>query len=358
MLPVYAQVHQNFKLNGQHYSHETLKEVAYSLVKEGLPFEQAIGDFLLDWLHDKPTLEVKTSGSTGTPKVISLSKEAMVQSALATGKFFKLQPGNSALHCLPTQYIAGKMMLVRAMVLGLELDLVAPASLPVFDYQKPYDFCAMVPLQLDKSLSYLDNIKHLIVGGATVSVDLKERLQTLSTRVYETYGMTETITHIALKKLNKLRKNEAVQLFKTLPGITVEVDERGCLVANVPFISKEAIVTNDMVKIHSKTSFEWLGRFDNVINTGGVKIIPEQVEAKLQQYFSSRILIASQPDSVLGQTVVLIVEGQECLVKQSVFKVLHKYEIPKTVYFVSQFAETGNGKVLRKETFELVIAAS
>src|SRR5690606_7015007 len=162
MLPVYAQVHQKFKLNGQHYSHETLKEVAYSLVKEGLPFEQAIGDFLLDWLSNKPTLEVKTSGSTGNPKVISLSKEAMVQSALATGRFFKLQPGNSALHCLPTQYIAGKMMLVRPMVRGLELDLVAPASLPIFDYQKSYDFCAMVPLQLGKSLPYLDNIKHLI----------------------------------------------------------------------------------------------------------------------------------------------------------------------------------------------------
>src|SRR5680860_571647 len=229
MKPLYRKIHSDFKLNGISFSRDELKEVAYSLIKEGEPFEKEIGDFLLDWLDDNPTLQVHTSGSTGRPKPIMLQKGHMVTSALATGEFFGLQPGNTALLCLPATYIAGKMMLVRAMVLGLELDYVMPSSNPLNGMSKSYNFCAMVPLQLENSLDALDQIATLIVGGAPLSQEVQTQVQArllagqvqnvqtqaqarttnhkpktanFSTAVFESYGMTETITHIALKEVN------------------------------------------------------------------------------------------------------------------------------------------------------------
>ena len=141
----------------------------YDFIKEGLPYQKVIGNFLMDWLNNKDFIKVTTSGSTGNPKVLSIKKQSMVYSAIATGNFFGLTPGNSALHCLPTEFIAGKMMLVRALILGLELDLIQPNSHPLASVNKPYDFCAMVPLQLQNSIPLLKHIKTLIVGGATVS---------------------------------------------------------------------------------------------------------------------------------------------------------------------------------------------
>ncbi len=168
-------VHPRFTLNGISYTTAELKELGYDLVKEGSAFEKSIGDFLSDWLDEKPTLEVKTSGSTGTPKTILLQKRQMVNSALATGEYFDLKEGNTALLCLPADFIAGKMMLVRAMVLGLELDYVELSSSPLAGLSKTYDFAALVPLQLENSLAEIEMIKTLIVGGASVSRTLKEK---------------------------------------------------------------------------------------------------------------------------------------------------------------------------------------
>ena len=200
----YKIIHKKFKLNGVHYSNETLLQVAYNFIKDGEVYQQEIGKFLYQWLDDNDFVEAKTSGSTGTPKPIRIRKQAMVNSALATGGFFDLKPSDTVLHCLPTQFIAGKMMLVRAMVLGLELDLVEPITKPNFDAEKSYDFCAMIPLQLENTIQHCGNIKTIIVGGASVSCTLKTKTQSIDSHVYETYGMTETVTHIALKKLNHL----------------------------------------------------------------------------------------------------------------------------------------------------------
>ncbi len=366
MIPTFDKVHNRFLLNGNRYNREDLKEVAYSFIKEGLPFEKFIGDFLNDWLNTKDYIEVKTSGSTGNPKTIKLQKQAMVNSAIATGDFFNLKPGHRALHCLPTKFIAGKMMLVRAMVLGLELDIVEPTSQPIFDYDTHYDFCAMIPLQLSRTQSYIHNISTIIIGGAPVSKDLKLAIKECSTSIFETYGMTETITHIAIKQLNNfvsLREGTTWQSqchseqseeshFKILPNITISQDNRNCLIIEAPHLSKDKIVTNDVVQLHSDFEFEWLGRFDNVINSGGIKIHPEQLEAKLQDKISQRFFITSEHDDVLGNRVVLVLEDKSSTIKSSIFSDLTKLETPKQIYSVDKFVETVSGKIQRQKTLQ------
>ncbi len=356
MIPSYNKVHLKFKLNSFHFNFEDLKEVAYCFVKEGLPFEQSIGEFLLDWLDDKDFVTVSTSGSTGKPKIIKIKKQAMVNSALATGDFFNLKPGDTALCCLPSDYVAGKMMLVRAIILGLDLDLTQPTSQPIFDYEKQYDFSAMVPMQLEKVYSYCNNIKTIIVGGASISKDLVNAVNKVKSNIYETYGMTETVTHIAAKQLNNFRHAEIVSAshFKILPNINISQDDRGCLIIDAPNISKEKLVTNDIVELYSETEFEWLGRYDNVINSGGIKLFPEQIEEKLQSKIPQRFFIASEEHPVLGEQLILVLEGESNAVNTSVFNDLNKYETPKTVYSVKRFVETASGKIQRKKTFELL----
>ncbi|MBP0902550.1 AMP-binding protein [Mariniflexile gromovii] len=351
----FKNIHDKFKIRGVHYSKEHLLQLAYNFVKEGATYEQEIGKFLHQWLDDNDFVEVNTSGSTGTPKSIKISKQAMVNSALATGDFFGLKPSNSVLHCLPTQFIAGKMMLVRAMVLGLELDLVEPTTKPVFDVEKGYDFCAMIPLQLENTLQDCDQIKTIIVGGASVSNALKAKIKNINPHVYETYGMTETVTHIALKKLNNFRHAELVSAshFKLLPNISISTDARDCLVIDAPKLSKEKIITNDIVKIHSETEFEWLGRFDNVINSGGLKLFPEQIEAKLQNKIQSRFFMVSKPHETLGEQLVLVVEGSIDSIDASAFSELKKHEKPKQIFTLHTFIETASGKIHRKKTLEL-----
>lgn len=354
----YKGIHPQFKLNGVSYGFDELKEVAYSLIKEGNNHEKHIGDFLSDWLDDAGTVEVKTSGSTGTPKTILLEKQHMFNSAIATGEFFDLKAGQTALLCLPAEYIAGKMMLVRALILGFELDYVSPASNPLESVAKSYDFCAMVPLQLQNSIDKIEQVKTLIVGGAAVSAQLKNHVQLKPTKVFETYGMTETITHVALKKVNHSNDSNAENSFKSLASVSFSIDERGCLVIQAPKVALESVITNDMVRLISSSEFEWLGRYDTIINSGGVKLFPEQIEAKLTSLIEQPFFVAGIEDETLGQKLVLIVEGESdsntILSKISNSNGLERFEIPKAVYFLSQFVTTYNGKIRRKENLQLI----
>ncbi|WP_298121202.1 AMP-binding protein [Flavobacterium sp.] len=342
--PTYENVHNSFKLNGFHLNKEDLCRVAYSFIKEGEDWEKPVGDFLLDWFDGKTYIEMKTSGSTGTPKTIRVEKQAMVNSALATGDFFGLNSGNKALQCLPVKYVAGKMMLIRSIILGLDLDYVAPSSHPMENLEESYDFAAMVPMQAQNSLKELKNVKKLIVGGARISKGLEKDLMKLPTDVYETYGMTETITHIAAKKVGE-------KVFTVLPKVTISYDERNCLVIHAPnIIAEDTVVTNDLVELVNENQFLFLGRIDNIINSGGVKIMPEQVEKKLDGKIDRRFFIASKEDTELGEKVVLVVEGTSFDIDKVIFEELDKYERPKEIVFVNNFKETENGKVLRKES--------
>ncbi len=360
MIPSFKNIHLKFKLDGNNFDREALKEVAYSYVKEGTLYEKDLGDFLIDWLDEKEYVDVFTSGSTGKPKSIRLDKQAMVHSALATGDFFGIEPGDSALQCLPSNFIAGKMMLVRAMVLGLQLELVAPTSNPLENHYKHYDFCAMVPIQVENSLEQLHQIKTLIVGGAPASFVLIEKLQSIPTKVFATYGMTETITHIAAKPLNQLSKDEKPH-YKTLPNIQISTDDRNCLVIDAPRIHAEKIITNDVIQLISETEFDWLGRFDNVINSGGVKLHPEQIEEKLSPFISGRYFVTGIDDAQFGKKLVLLIEDIEQnvdvsellkIIKQS--KKFSKFEIPKSMYTVKHFTETNTGKLQRSQTVALL----
>ncbi|MFC5194969.1 AMP-binding protein [Bizionia hallyeonensis] len=350
MTPTFDKVHNHFQLNGIHYNREGLKEVAYSFIKEGDDFEIAIGEFLADWLDSNETLTVQTSGSTGTPKTIGVSKQAMVHSALTTGNFFELQPKDRALLCLPAGTIAGKMMLIRALMLGLHLDSIPPKKILEINPRKTYQFAAMIPMQLQKNLAKVAKIKTIIVGGAPVSKDLKKIIQTIKPTVYETYGMTETVSHIAVKQLNNFSEETPKPYFQVLPGVIISQDNRDCLVIDAKNISEAIIVTNDVVKIQDKSTFEWLGRIDHVINSGGVKVHPEVIENTLTAHLDERFFIASQPDNDLGERVILVIEGEEKTIKQDVFTGLHKHEIPKDIFFVNHFQETHSGKIQRKKT--------
>jgi O-succinylbenzoic acid--CoA ligase len=341
----YKNVHNLFKLNGFHLDKQDLCRVSYCLIKEGDEFEKSIGDFLLDWFDEKSYIDLQTSGTTGQPKIIRTEKQAMVNSALATGDFFKLSPGDKALYCLPTKYIAGKMMLVRSFILGLDIDFVAPSSHPLANNDTIYDFVAMVPLQAQNSLAGLINVKKMIVGGAKMSKFLEESLLKVHTEVYETYGMTETITHIAAKKVGD-------KAFSLLPDVQISQNEKNCLVIDAPKVSSESIITNDLVEIINGNQFVFLGRIDNVINSGGIKLIPEQIEEKLSNGIHSRFFVGGIPDSVLGEKLILVIEEDQQAGDEVNFAMLDKYEKPKEVFYVSKFTETENGKIKRKEILE------
>lgn len=339
----HKKVHNYFKLNGYHLNAKDLCRVGYSFIKEGDAYERAIGEFFLDWFDKKDYIEMTTSGTTGLPKLVRLEKQAMIQSALATGDFFGLKPGDRALLCLPTQFIAGKMMLVRSLILGLDIDVISPSTEPFAYNSKQYDFAAMVPLQVQNSIDKLSNVKKLIIGGAKIDSALEAKLLPLNLEIYETYGMTETITHIAAKKVGE-------RAFSILPNVRIETDDRGCLVIFVSSISDEPIVTNDLVKLVNEKQFVFLGRIDNVINSGGVKLIPEQIEAKLTGRIENRFFVTGIPDTVLGEKLILVIEGEKYDFSADFFDVLGKFEKPKEIVFVPKFKENENGKLLRKSS--------
>ena len=343
-IPNHKNVHNHFKLNGFHLNADDLCRVAYSFIKEGDAFEKPVGDFILDWFDDKEYIKMQTSGSTGKPKSIQVDKQAMVNSALATGDFFGLNAGDTILNCLPVQYVAGKMMFVRAFILGLEMDFVAPSSHPFELIDKKYDFTALVPLQAMNSLDKLVNFKTIIIGGAKVSAELEKKLKPIKSNIYETYGMTETITHIAARKMG-------AKAFTTLPNVVLSQDENNCLLIHASNISNEIIHTNDIVELVSENQFVFLGIFDTIINSGGIKLIPEQIEEKMMPFIKNRFFVIGKADKELGEHLVLVVEGKEMPIDIDKMETLDKYERPKEIIFIPQFKETPTGKVIRKETF-------
>ncbi len=348
-------LHPKFKLNGEAFpSAENLKIHAKHLIEKGKDNEVAIGKFILEWLDENDFITVKTSGSTGTPKEIKLQKKHVFNSANATVTYFDLRENTKALLCLSSEYIAGKMMLVRGMIAGWDLHTTSPEKNPLENSDENFNFTAMVPYQVFHSLKDLHKVKKLIVGGGAVPLELEQQLQKVNTQVFATYGMTETISHIAVRPLNGSEKSA---VFSALPKINFSQTENGCLQIHAPEISEETVVTNDVVELLSPTSFKFLGRIDNVINTGGVKVHPEVIEEKISLHLKQPFFIASEKDNALGERVILIIESEKQLQLEDyseVFEMLSAYERPKKIYSIPQFFYTETGKIKRAEILKKI----
>ncbi len=331
-------------------------------------FEQSTFSFIHSWVRGNKEFHQSTSGSTGTPKMISIDREQMEASARLTEEALHLKSGFNSLVCLDTQYIAGKMMIVRCFVTGMKIIAINPSANPLkeLDPNQEIDFVAFVPYQVQEIISSefafrLNTIQTSIIGGAVLDDATKEMLQRFTCQFYATYGMTETVSHIALQKLNGSNSSES---FQTLSGIEIKLDDRNCLIIKSPAL-KEEIHTNDIAEVKSATEFKLIGRYDNVINSGGVKVSPEKLEIEIKRLFkdleiAQSFFVVGLPDKKLGERIALIVEGkkleQQIIEKiNSMFKhTFSSYEIPKEILFKKIFFYTNTGKINRLKTIEFV----
>ncbi|HXH17824.1 MAG TPA: AMP-binding protein [Chitinophagales bacterium] len=367
---------------GKKFSATELKELCFATLKR---FKQAAWQrkfyhFISEWLDDSPCISAHTSGTTGTPKKVMIEKNKMLESAMLTLRHLNVQHNDKALLCLSCEHIAGKMMVVRAFAGGLNLIPIEPSSNPLKSISSSQiDFAAFVPLQVmnilnnAKSANQFRKIKNVLIGGASVSHELIRQLQPFPNNIYETYGMTETVSHVALRRLSdsssgdksansKRRALNDYAYFKALKGVTFSRDARNCLIIHAPHLSKNLIVTNDIVELKDKHRFKWLGRFDNAVNSGGVKLIPEILEEKISSCINHDYFFAGKADKKLGEKLVLVIEGHALhhdalsRLKAEIAKYLGKYERPARIYFVRKFARTRHGKLNRRQTLSTLFS--
>lgn len=352
------------------YTLESIKEGNFIATDESM---QIAWDFAQSWLSGASTFYLPTSGSTGLPKEIEISRKQMLASAEATAKALNLFNCQSALLALNPQYIGGKMMLVRALEYGLSLTGIPPVGNPFAHLGrqegrlKSYDFVALVPTQLynialetPHLLAYLNGCKVIILGGGSISENLMEIIQTLETPVYNTYGMTETVSHIALRRLNGAGK---VAYFTALEGVQLSTDQRACLRIWADATNQTWVQTNDVVELMDSQRFIWKGRADNILNTGGIKVQIEVLEAKIEAILRREgidiaLAIVGVPDEKWQEKIVLFLETNtlpaqlhdkllQCLKNE-----LLAHEVPKEVIFRQTFIRTKTGKI-KRQAFEI-----
>jgi o-succinylbenzoate---CoA ligase len=344
---------EHISMNGQH-----LKVTEFIRGNHSAMHERELAGFLEEWYGSELYIEAPTSGSTGTPKTIRLEKEFVAESALRTIKYFGLKEGDRVLHCLPVRYIAGKLMVVRALSGNLKLYTATPETDFTFLQKEKFHFSAMVPLQVSKILdaepspgAWLQNLDQLLIGGSALPHSLETRLKDIPTLCFSSYGMTETATHIALRKING---DGADGYYHCLEGIKVQLSENGCLQIFMTGLPQQPLATNDLAEVTDDHTFKILGRADHVIISGGIKFSPEQLERKLQPFISKSFIITSLPHEKLGSQLVLIVEGTENPEEMETLqgicrKHLIKYEQPRKIIFVKEIPLTPNGKPLRND---------
>ena len=324
------------------------------------PFHQQLLLFLHEWFSPEITINLQTSGSTGLPKQITVRKEQMVQSARMTCEFFQLKENEKVLLCLPLDYIAGKMMVVRAIVGELDLWPVIPSGHPLIETTSAFDFAAMVPLQVYNALQSheekqrLSQIKRVIIGGGAIDPQLEEALKELPNAIYSTYGMTETVSHIALRRLNG---ENASGYYTPLSGVSLKLSEEQTLVVHAPYVANETLVTKDIAEIRPDGAFRILGRKDNVINTGGIKVQAEEVERILRPCIKGNFAITAIPHPRLGEAVVLMIEptNNPDILKREIEKLLPRYQQPLHILVVDAIPQTGSSKIDRAATKKLAM---
>lgn len=315
-------------------------------------------EFMADWHSPSPTILVHTSGSTGKPKPMLVEKKRMEASARLTCEVLALKPGDSALLCMPLDYIAGKMVVVRSIVGKLKLVCVEPSGHPLKGLNEAPVFAAMVPMQVYNSLKVdeerrlLCGIKHLIIGGGAVSKEMAAELQTLPNAVWSTYGMTETLSHIALRRLNGHEANEWYEPFES---VDVALNDEGCLMINAPLVCSKTLITNDIAEIAPDgRHFRIRGRKDNVICSGGIKMQIEEIEAKLHPHVNVPFIITKRKDEKFGETVVMLAETKDIdMLKAVCQERLSKYEQPHYYIYTNRIPTTETGKPARAKAMEM-----
>ena len=317
--------------------------------------DMTLEEFLAQWNDTSDVIEVHTSGSTGKPKRLLVEKQRMVNSARITCDFLGLKEGDTALLCMPLDYIAGKMVVVRSQVSHLHLISVMPSSHPLKDVTQPIDFAAMVPLQVYSSLQEpaererLMSIRHLIIGGGAIDDSLESQLQQFPNAVWSTYGMTETLSHIALRRISG--ENSSLW-YSPLDGVDVSLSSDSCLEIYAPQVNPEKLHTNDIAELRTlpdgSKEFRILGRKDNVIDSGGIKIQAEEVERLLRPHLSCGFMITKVSDARLGEAVTLLVESDDVDNILAVCKhVLPRHWVPRHIFPESHIPITETGKPAR-----------
>lgn len=310
--------------------------------------------FLDEWYSPSPLIALHTSGSTGTPKTILAEKEKMRRSARLTLETFALSPGATAFCAMSLSYIAAKMMVIRAIEGSLKLILSPASAHPLaMDALPDIDFAAMVPLQVEKSMENrlekerLSNIKTLIIGGASIYSELEEQLMQLPSRIYATYGMTETFSHIAIRRINGTGRSLS---FTPLKNVSISLSANDAITINAPHLCDTPIITNDKGVLFPDGTFRILGRLDNVINSAGIKLQPEELEQKLSPVIPVPFLLTSVPHPLWGEALVIILEGEITpdILSRNIAKRLETKERPKYFQLVSSLPKTESGKVVRR----------
>jgi len=310
-----------------------------------------------EWKNKSQYVICSTSGSTGKPKRIKIDKKHIVNSAKATSDFFHFNQTTTLLHSLSTETIGGKMQVFRGLIYGLSIYVSDVCSNPIKNLAVNIDFATFAPLQLESILAKnspkLNLIKTILLGGAHVSSKLKKSISSINTEVYEGYGMTETISHVAIRNL---KTDTAV--FHSMSHSTFGIREEK-LIINAPLLGIHDLKTNDLVQLIDEKSFKWIGRADFVINSGGIKIHPEQLEQKLESKIKERFFIFKEPNESFGEIVVLVIEDSFSIEKQDDYKktcltLLDKKEVPKKIYFQKKFIQTNSGKINRIASFQLI----
>ena len=315
-------------------------------------------ELISDWKSPSPTLLVHTSGSTGKPKPMLVEKSRMAASARITCDFLSLKAGDSALLCMPLDYIAGKMVVVRALVCGLRLIAVEPSGHPLHGMTQSPDFAAMVPMQVYNSLQVkeerdiLRGIRHLIIGGGAIDKEMESTLREFPNAVWSTYGMTETLSHIALRRVSGA---EASEWYTPFDSVGVSLNADGCLVVNAPKVCAVPLTTNDIAEIAPDgRMFRIRGRKDNVICSGGIKLQIEEMEARLRPFVGVPFVITKRPDPKFGETVALLAAtGDMRPIKAACQAHLSKYEQPHAYIAVERVPTTETGKPARAEAMRI-----
>lgn len=308
----------------------------------------SVCDFIKEWNSGKNYVIAHTSGSTGKPKPIKLDKSDMYQSALLTCQKFNITQQSCLLLPLSADYIAGKMMIVRALVSGAELWVERPSNAPITQNYGRIDLLPIVPSQIESVLGspYLKQIKNIIVGGAAIHNETENKISRSEINAFATYGMTETCSHVALRQIG------TGGVYEALKGISFRIDNRQCLIIDAPQFKYKTLTTNDIVNLIDPYHFEWLGRYDNVINSGGIKIFPEQLEKLFSRYINTPFYVIGMPDEKWGEVVALYIESDKIDIaelKDKLSKVVsNRYHLPQKIICVEKFQRTTTNKVIRK----------